>query len=389
MNEKQIEIYKNLRSIKCNSILIDMRKFIKNVINENEIIKNENKINNKININKKNSFLNEISLDLQKISNEYQNLIHILTNSYSKIYNIKFEYDKNIFYEISECFENILSKSLYKTIMKKIFSSTKNLNNLLNKFNSFISPEILGIINNINLFELNEKIENFKNIDNYKNINIKLNILTNLNKFLIEKYSNENIINLIIFSIIFGEIKNIKENLIFINLFKYKMNIDVFQNFTLILFNEAINIIENFEDNINLFNINNEIFSNFCKEYEKKKICNNLKIEDNSENIIINNENNVINSDNNNNNNKENNNNLLISLLNKILLFRNNNNNNNKNDFNINKDENNNILTLPIVNIYEKYFHDNNNFYNMNFSDIEHLYSDFKIIIKLIQSYKQ
>ena len=98
MNEKQIEIYKNLRSIKCNSILIDMRKFIKNVINENEIIKNENKINNKININKKNSFFNEISLDLQKISNEYQNLIHILTNSYSKIYNIKFEYDKNIFY---------------------------------------------------------------------------------------------------------------------------------------------------------------------------------------------------------------------------------------------------------------------------------------------------
>ncbi len=70
------------------------------------------------------------------------------------------------------------------------------------------------------------------------------------------------------------------------------------------------------------------------------------------------------------------------------MLFRNN-NNNNKNDFNINKDENNNILTLPIVNIYEKYFHDNNNFYNMNFSDIEHLYSDFKIIIKLIQSYKQ
>ena len=388
MNEKQIEIYKNLRSIKCNSILIDMRKFIKNIIkNETKIIENNNNNNNNNKITTKNfSFLNQISIDLYKISNEYQNLIHILTNSYSKIYNIKFEYDKKIFFEISECFENILSKSLYKTIMKKIFSSSKNLNNLLNKFNSFISPEILGIINNINLFDLNEKIENFKNIDNFKNINIKLNILTNLNKFLLEKYPNENVINLIIFSIIFGEIKNIKENLIFINLFKYKMNIDVFQNFTLNLFNDAINIIENFEDNINLFNINIDTFQNFCKEYEKKKICLNLKIQDISENI-----NSSLDNINNNNNKNEivdnNNNNLLINLLNHILLFRN--NNNIKNDVPVDSNDNNNILTLPIVNLYEKYFDDNNNFYNMNFSDIEHLYSDFKIIIKLIQSYKQ
>lgn len=381
MNEKQIEIYKNLRSIKCNSILIDMRKFIKNIINEP--IKNDNKTtNNKINSNK-NSFLHKISFDLNKISNEYQNLIHILTNSYSKIYSVKFEYDKNIFYEISECFENILSKSLYKTVMKKIFSSTENLNILLNKLNSFISPEILGINSNINLFELNEKIENFKNIDNFKNINIKLNILTNLNKFLTEKFPNENAINLIIFSTIFGEVKNIKENLIFINLFKYKMNIDVFQNFTLNLFNDAINIIENFEENINLFNINLETFQNFCEEYEKKKLCQKLTINDISENNSHEN----INHDFNINKNEIDNNNLLINLLNKILLFRN--NNNLKKNVEFNSNNFNNILTIPVANIYQKYFDDNNNFFNMNFADIEHLYSDFKIIIKLIQSYKQ
>jgi hypothetical protein len=139
------------------------------------------------------------------------------------------------------------------------------------------------------------------------------------------------------------------------------MNIDVFQNFTLNLFNDAINIIENFEENINLFNINQETFRNFCEEYDKKKLCQKLTINDN-----------------------KNDENLLVNFLNKIILFR----NNHKNNVEINHDFNN-IFTIPVNNIYQKYFDDNNNFFNMNFDDIEHLYSDFKIIIKLIQSYKQ
>ena len=88
-------------------------------------------------------------------------------------------------------------------------------------------------------------------------------------------------------------------------------------------------------------------------------------------------------------NNKEDNKNdininLLIDMLNKIRSIGNNIEfNNEKNDNNY-KDSP--ILSIQIKQLYNKYFHNNKSFQQMTYSEIEQLYNDFKIILKLIES---
>jgi hypothetical protein len=71
-------------------------------------------------------------------------------------------------------------------------------------------------------------------------------------------------------------------------------------------------------------------------------------------------------------------------MLNKIRSIGTNiENNNEKNDDN-NKESP--ILSIQIKQLYNKYFQNNKSFQQMSYSEIEQLYNDFKIILKLIES---
>ena len=142
------------------------------------------------------------------------------------------------------------------------------------------------------------------------------------------------------------------------------------ENYSLLLFEEAIKIIENFNTNHDMSSITDEAFKNYCEEYNKKKIILQL------ENLSIKNKK----EDNKNDTNI----NILIDMLNNIRSIGNNmENNNEKNDDN-NKESP--ILSIQIKQLYNKYFHNNKSFQQMSYSEIEQLYNDFKIILKLIES---
>ncbi len=74
-----------------------------------------------------------------EISYEYQNIIYSISLNYSKVFNIDFELDRNLFKDLTLAIENIISKSIFNKIMNKLISEEKgNFDELLKLYNSFI-----------------------------------------------------------------------------------------------------------------------------------------------------------------------------------------------------------------------------------------------------------
>ena len=349
MNKNKEIIYQNLRSKKGTNLLIELKKSVKKLL----LIIKENK----------NSII--------EISYEYQNIIYSISLNYSKVFNIDFELDRNLFKDLTLSIENIISKSIFNKIMNKLISEEKgNFDELIKLYNSFITLDNLGIVTNINLYELNEKVEFFNNIFTLKNAYEKLEYILFLVNYLKINYPKENIPLIISYIIISSDFINLKEHFYFCKYFHFKMYTSSEEEYSLLLFEEAIKIIENFNTNHDMLTLTDEEFKNYCEEYNKRKIIlklENLSIknkkEDNKNDININ---------------------LLIDMLNKIRSIGNNIEfNNEKNDNNY-KDSP--ILSIQIKQLYNKYFHNNKSFQQMTYSEIEQLYNEFKIILKLIES---
>ena len=349
MNKNKEIIYQNLRSKKGANLLIELKKSVKKLL----LIIKENK----------NSII--------EISYEYQNIIYSISLNYSKVFNIDFELDRNLFKDLTLAIENIISKSIFNKIMNKLISEEKgNFDELLKLYNSFINLDNLGIVTHINLYELNEKVEYFNNIFILKDAYEKLEYIVFLVNYLIINYPKENIPLILSYIFISSDFIHLKEHFYFCKYFHFKMCTSSEENYSLLLFEEAIKIIENFNTNHDMLTITDEAFKNYCEEYNKKKIILQL------ENLSIKNKK----EDNKNDTNI----NILIDMLNNIRSIGNNmENNNEKNDDN-NKESP--ILSIQIKQLYNKYFHNNKSFQQMSYSEIEQLYNDFKIILKLIES---
>ena len=349
MNKNKEIIYQNLRSKKGTNLLIELKKSVMKLLLT-------------IKENKKSTI---------EISYDYQNIIYSISLNYGKVFNIDFELDRNLFKDLTLSIENIISKSIFNKIMNKLISEEKgNFDELIKLYNSFITLDNLGIVTNINLYELNEKVEFFNNIFTLKNAYEKLEYILFLVNYLKINYPKENIPLIISYIIISSDFINLKEHFYFCKYFHFKMYTSSEEEYSLLLFEEAIKIIENFNTNHDMLTLTDEEFKNYCEEYNKRKIIlklENLSIknkkEDNKNDININ---------------------LLIDMLNKIRSIGNNIEfNNEKNDNNY-KDSP--ILSIQIKQLYNKYFHNNKSFQQMTYSEIEQLYNDFKIILKLIES---
>jgi len=349
MNKNKEIIYQNLRSKKGTNLLIELKKSVMKLL----LTIKENK------------------KSIIEISYDYQNIIYSISLNYGKVFNIDFELDRNLFKDLTLSIENIISKSIFNKIMNKLISEEKgNFDELIKLYNSFITLDNLGIVTNINLYELNEKVEFFNNIFTLKNAYEKLEYILFLVNYLKINYPKENIPLIISYIIISSDFINLKEHFYFCKYFHFKMYTSSEEEYSLLLFEEAIKIIENFNTNHDMLTLTDEEFKNYCEEYNKRKIIlklENLSIknkkEDNKNDININ---------------------LLIDMLNKIRSIGNNIEfNNEKNDNNY-KDSP--ILSIQIKQLYNKYFHNNKSFQQMTYSEIEQLYNDFKIILKLIES---
>ena len=349
MNKNKEIIYQNLRSKKGTNLLIELKKSVMKLL----LTIKENK------------------KSIIEISYDYQNIIYTISLNYGKVFNIDFELNRNLFKDLTLAIENIISKSIFNKVMNKLISEEKgNFDELIKLYNSFITLDNLGIVTNINLYELNEKVEFFNNIFTLKNAYEKLEYILFLVNYLKINYPKENIPLIISYIIISSDFINLKEHFYFCKYFHFKMYTSSEEEYSLLLFEEAIKIIENFNTNHDMLTLTDEEFKNYCEEYNKRKII--LKLE----NLSIK-------------NNKEDNKNdininLLIDMLNKIRSIGNNIEfNNEKNDNNY-KDSP--ILSIQIKQLYNKYFHNNKSFQQMTYSEIEQLYNDFKIILKLIES---
>jgi hypothetical protein len=349
MNKNKEIIYQNLRSKKGTNLLIELKKSVMKLL----LTIKENK------------------KSIIEISYDYQNIIYSISLNYGKVFNIDFELDRNLFKDLTLSIENIISKSIFNKIMNKLISEEKgNFDELIKLYNSFITLDNLGIVTNINLYELNEKVEFFNNIFTLKNAYEKLEYILFLVNYLKINYPKENIPLIISYIIISSDFINLKEHFYFCKYFHFKMYTSSEEEYSLLLFEEAIKIIENFNTNHDMLTLTDEEFKNYCEEYNKRKIIlklENLSIknkkEDNKNDININ---------------------LLIDMLNKIRSIGNNIEfNNEKNDNNY-KDSP--ILSIQIKQLYNKYFQNNKSFQQMSYSEIEQLYNDFKIILKLIES---
>ena len=274
MNKNKEIIYQNLRSKKGTNLLIELKKSVMKLL----LTIKENK------------------KSIIEISYDYQNIIYSISLNYGKVFNIDFELDRNLFKDLTLSIENIISKSIFNKIMNKLISEEKgNFDELIKLYNSFITLDNLGIVTNINLYELNEKVEFFNNIFTLKNAYEKLEYILFLVNYLKINYPKENIPLIISYIIISSDFINLKEHFYFCKYFHFKMYTSSEEEYSLLLFEEAIKIIENFNTNHDMLTLTDEEFKNYCEEYNKRKIIlklENLSIknkkEDNKNDININ-----------------------------------------------------------------------------------------------------
>ena len=62
-----------------------------------------------------------------EISYDYQNIIYSISLNYSKVFNIDFELDRNLFKDLTLAIENIISKSIFNKIMNKLILKKKEI----------------------------------------------------------------------------------------------------------------------------------------------------------------------------------------------------------------------------------------------------------------------
>ena len=253
MNKNKEIIYQNLRSKKGTNLLIELKKSVMKLL----LTIKENK------------------KSIIEISYDYQNIIYTISLNYGKVFNIDFELDRNLFKDLTLAIENIISKSIFNKVMNKLISEEKgNFDELIKLYNSFITLDNLGIVTNINLYELNEKVEFFNNIFTLKNAYEKLEYILFLVNYLKINYPKENIPLIISYIFISSDFINLKEHFYFCKYFHFKMYTSSEEEYSLLLFEEAIKIIENFNTNHDMLTLTDEEFKKKENYFKIRKFIN-------------------------------------------------------------------------------------------------------------------
>lgn len=347
----QETFYHNLRDKKSSSILIELKKFTSETFPK----------------------LIAENVALDNISNEYQDFVYKIVNTYSKIYKIEFEINKNAYTIITNCFESIITKSIYNRAFSLCQSISAASDTSLDKY-SFLTPSNLRLTASIDCFRLKNQIELFSQIIYEKTPRNKIMYIINLIQYLEEQYQDENIICLLIYVLISTNIQCLQSTIIYCRLFRTKIAIESKEDYYLQVIEKAFEKINSLETNLDILDLTNIEFKEKCNEYLKRK-----KIDLLTKEVIV---------------TKETTNKSFIlnifdtrqlsGMLSCFIQYG---------KFYKEIDEKqtfdmkeiNTLRNIPIQMIYKKYF-ENYDFKSMSYIEIEQIHNDFKIILKLIES---
>lgn len=217
------EFYKSLLEEKCLSITNSLKQYITEIFPE----------------------ICENCSDLQEISENFQNYVIKITNSYAKIMNFEFYNDKNLYPNIVNNFEHLIISSIYDNL-KSLFEEDNFDDNKLSKLNiEDFDIKDLNYEKNKNI--INVEIARFKQITQYKSPKDKLIILCNICNFIniiYAQFDRVKIIKMLAFIFAESKINNMKTQMQFCFLFRNKTVINSDEDYYLSLAFLAIKIID-------------------------------------------------------------------------------------------------------------------------------------------------
>lgn len=224
--------------------------------------------------------------EMNEFSKQVQDFIHKCTCEFANIWEIEFPNNKFAYSEILDGFENLVTKSFYRIIMNNL-GEDKKLPQLCNKY-SFVSFKHLGIDFNVDEFDLanqlKSKLKNIKNklfldlseLSEYKAPKEKSTVIVNFCNHICSKYKlvdKSTIIKFLVYSLIKGNIYNLKINLKFTALFRHKNSITSEEDYFLSIFFQAVEFIEKM--NYSHLKIKKNEFMEYCEEFTKKELLKN------------------------------------------------------------------------------------------------------------------
>ena len=254
-NTHIINIFNKLRDKKSNSIISELYKFINTQFDD---ILSSEKINN--------------------IPTIIQDFISTLTQEFIKCWDLEIE--RVLFYtEIVEGMEALILKSLYSKLFIVLLDDIK-FDKICKKF-SFLSLKHLNIEIFIDDFELAKQMKgyNFFNLDlieivNFRSPKEKSMCVVNYCNHIISKYKVEknNLIKLLVFTILKSNISSLKTHIRFISLYRNKTVSTSEESYFILMFSKAINFIENLR--VEDLNITKKEYNYYSDEIDKKDILN-------------------------------------------------------------------------------------------------------------------
>lgn len=339
-------VYSNLRTKKSFSLLLNIKQYTLNTFPS----------------------LIQHNHTLDYIANEYQDFIYQTTLTYSKLFNII-----TITPFISNAFEDLICKAIYTKAMHYIIRTNINEYNTYehnrSKYQSFITLEQLGVTCEVNLFELSEVLAKVSEVVFYKVPQDKIRFIWYLVEYLMMTYPKENVVMLVVYCLLNLKIQNFKAHVQYAYLFRGKTAIDVKEDYAMMVLFKAIAIIDNLYNEHDMLTMTHEEFEYGCKEYEKKMMIQ-------SYNDTSGNGNGSVNTF------------PILEMLNTLIYTV-----KDKGEIiNVNNNISSDVLKEDLSShLKEKYFpngRSNCELKDMSFNEVEQMYNDFKIVLKLIESTK-
>lgn len=271
----------------------------------------------------------ERTQNLTEISNYYQDYISKITKDFAKVNSIDLSNDKNFYEIIINGFEKVLCSFLY-TKMTNLFP--KQYLHCSKLF--FVSLTDLGIDESkINKNELSVQLNFFIRISNFTSPKDKLFLLTNLCQYInfnIANFDKVKLTKILVYLFIHSEIENLKSQFMLCSYFRHKTVINSKEDYYLTLAIHAIDF---------ALKLNNKNVGMSLEEFNRKQ------------NEIYPNE--------------------ILKLEEK----------------NFHLDNLETLLNLPIDKLYNEYF--KLDIKDVTYEQFEKMRNEFKIILKLIESYKK
>jgi hypothetical protein len=220
--------------------------------------------------NCKELILDELSIHLQEFNSK-------LIIAFGRTYNIEYHHDKLYYDFVCEAFENLLTKSLYNTLMQKCIEEFEDgkLERLIKKY-SFINLKHLGLNHQMILdeFEFAKELKLLSEIGQSRSPKEKLNLITNFINYLNFKFSQNldkaELVKFLVYSIFKCNIANFKAQIHYINLFRHKTLISSEEDYFVSLYFQAFEFIEKM--NSSYIKMSKAEFDELCDEFEKKEL---------------------------------------------------------------------------------------------------------------------